>query len=221
MRHGDVRYFAEDGQAIPPEVVPLTDVGFTQAEYCRMAFHQTPLDVVINSGLIRTEQTSQLVIAGRAIAMRSDFRWREIQTGKMTDWASLPQEEIMKIVLGSLDDDITAETPFFKGETFGSCQSRVLEAWNDLLVQSDWRSALIVAHGVVNRLLLAHCLGAPLSSLGRIEQDACCLNLIEIDANSRPTVRLLNHTPWHVDKAHLRLSTFEKLLESFLKSRPA
>ena len=40
---------------------------------------------------------------------------------------------------------------------------------------------LVVAHGVVNRLILAKLLGAPLGALGKLEQDACCINLIEID----------------------------------------
>ena len=52
-----------------------------------------------------------------------------------------------------------------------------------------------VADGVVNRVLLTRMLGSGVGGVGAIEQDAGCLNVIDVDDQGRFLVRLLNHSP--------------------------
>ena len=55
--------------------------------------------------------------------------------------------------------------------------------------------------------------------LGKIEQDACCINLIDVADDGTPLVRLINFTPSNPLKAGMTLSTLEGLAAQFLGER--
>ena len=55
--------------------------------------------------------------------------------------------------------------------------------------------------------------------LGRLEQDAACINLVEIDGTGRPLLRMLNFTAYDACKQALRRSTLEGLYEQYLRGR--
>src|SRR5258707_1375759 len=63
-----------------------------------------------------------------------------------------PQRVEAAILGGFLGGQPSARFP--GGETFGALEERGGPAWRELLAQRDWRQVLIVAQGVVNRLLL-------------------------------------------------------------------
>jgi phosphoserine phosphatase len=219
MRHGDVEYFDTAGKPHRPETVPLTELGRAQARTAGAMLAVVPFDRVITSGLRRTDETAALVVENRGLAVTTEPRFREIETGRMSEWAAVPAEAVRQLILRGMDDRLTPESRFLAGETFLSCQQRVGEAWRDLIADRGWSSVLLVAHGVVNRVLLGYCLGMPLSTLGRVEQDAGCVNLIEIDDEGAALVRLVNHTPHDSAKDTLRLTTFEGLYDQLLRGR--
>ena len=65
MRHGDVTYFDDSGRTIDPETVPLNANGREQASAAGRVFaeQQVRFDRVIVSGLPRTVETAQRVLA--------------------------------------------------------------------------------------------------------------------------------------------------------------
>jgi probable phosphoglycerate mutase len=219
MRHADVEYFDPAGRPHRPETVPLTEAGRGQAEAAALALREVAFDRAVTSGLPRTEQTAQLILAGRGVPVEAEPRLREIETGRMSDWASVSPEMVLRVILGALPADLNPETRFLGGETFASLDRRVMAAWGALVARRDWRALLVVAHGVANRLLLARLLGAPLGALGRLEQDACCLNLVEVDDAGTPLVRLVNHTADNPHKLGMHLSTLEGLYRQYLQGR--
>jgi broad specificity phosphatase PhoE len=168
---------------------------------------------------LRTEQTARLILAQREVPLRSEPRFREIETGRMSEWAGVSAEMVMRTILGALSADLQSESTFFAGETFASLAQRVEEAWTALLARSDWRTVLVVAHGVANRMILTLLLGAPLAALGKLEQDACCVNLVEMDDAGTPLVRLINWTADNPNKLGMHLSTLEGLYQQFLQGR--
>jgi probable phosphoglycerate mutase len=219
MRHADVEYFDADGRPFRPETVPLTAVGEEQARAAGVALAEAPIDRAITSGLARTKATARLVLAEREIPVAEEPRLREIETGRMSDWEKASSGLVRRTILEALSEEVTPESRFLAGETFASCQARVGAVWDELLARPDWQALLLVAHGMVNRLLLARVLGTPLGSLGRLEQDATCINLIEFDDAGRPLVRLLNYTAYDPSKHVLRRSTLEGLYEQYLRGR--
>lgn len=80
------------------------------------------------------------------------------------------------------------------GESFADLAARVVPAFEAMTRQPD--DILIVAHAGVNRVILCHVLGLPLSDLMRLHQDYGAMNLIEPsrsgyalhDLNLRPAV---------------------------------
>ena len=213
MRHGEVDYFDAQGRAVDPHHVTLNDLGKRQAAAVGSALSNVPFDLAITSGLPRTEETARLVLAGRAVSITQEPRLREIEVAQLTDFA------VTGSILGALGAAPSPEARFFGGETFGSCSARAVAAWSDSIARKDWQTVLVVCHGIVNRLLLCHLLEAPMSSLGRIEQDAGCVNLIEVDAAGLPLVRIVNASVDDPAKETHTLSTLEALFHQYLRGR--
>ena len=213
MRHGEVDYFDAQGRAVDPHHVTLNDLGKRQAAAVGSALSNVPFDLAITSGLPRTEETARLVLAGRDVSITQEPRLREIEVAQLTDFA------VTGSILGALGAAPSQEARFFGGETFGSCSARAVAAWSESIARKDWQTVLVVCHGIVNRLLLCHLLEAPMSSLGRIEQDAGCVNLIEVDAAGLPLVRIVNASVDDPAKETHTLSTLEALFHQYLRGR--
>jgi broad specificity phosphatase PhoE len=79
----------------------------------------------------------------------------------------------------------------------------------------SWQNVLIVAHGAVNRAILADVLHAPIETMGHIEQDAGCVNMIDIDERGYGVIRLLNYTPYNSSKLGMELTTMERYFLEF------
>jgi probable phosphoglycerate mutase len=221
MRHGSVEYFDADGRPFRPDTVPLNAEGRRQAEAAAQELAGVPLDRAVCSGLPRSAQTAALVAGGRGltIEIRSDLR--EIEPGRLDreTLASLTAADVERYFLGSLSSVITPESRFLNGETFASLAARVIPCFETLLSERNWRRLLIVAHSVVNRLLLCRMLGAGLAGIGALEQDACCVNIVDLLEDGAALVRLVNHTPWTPVKNGLEHTTLEELYQQFLRGR--
>jgi broad specificity phosphatase PhoE len=207
-RHGEVSYFDRDGRPFRPDTVPLNDEGRSQAESTRDAIVSVPIDRVITSGLPRTDETATILLGSRGIAIERREALREIQTGRLRD---IPLESLEHSFVGAFTDGIHRDTRFLGGETFGSLVDRVLACFQELIADPTWRQLLIVAHGGVNRAILCHALGSGLTGFAAIEQDACCLNIIDFDSSGRFIVRLLNMTAYNLTKGGLERTTMERL----------
>jgi len=219
MRHGDVDYFDANGRPLRPESVSLNPDGRRQAEAAARELVAVPLDAVLTSGLPRSDQTAECVVAGRDLSIQRRPELREIETGKLAQLEGASPAETAKWFLGSLDEEITHETRFLGGESFGELRRRVGACLQTILADGAWRHLLVVAHGVVNRVLLAHFLGAELRAAARLEQDPGCINLVDVDAEGRFLVRLINHTPLNPLKAGETHSTMERLYLQYLRGR--
>jgi probable phosphoglycerate mutase len=219
MRHGDVDYFAPDGRPYRPAVVALNDQGRLQAEAAGHELAAIPLDRVVTSGLRRSVETAEFAVGPHKLVaeIRSDLR--EIEPGRLLSSANSSPEEVADAFLGALAGAVTADTPFLGGETFGALADRVWPAFTALLAEPGWWHLLIVAHGVVNRVLLTRMLGSGLAGIGAIEQDAGCVNVIDVNDDGRFLVRLLNHSPLNALKLGVELTTMERLYEQYLQTR--
>jgi probable phosphoglycerate mutase len=84
-----------------------------------------------------------------------------------------------------------------------------------ILAEPGWRCLLVVAHGGVNRVLLAHALGSGLAGFAALEQDPGCVNILDMDDAGRWLARLVNHTPYNAAKVGLELTTMERLYREY------
>ncbi len=219
MRHGDVDYFAPDGRAYPPTTVPLNAEGRLQAAAAGRELAAVPLDRVITSGLRRSVETAALALGPRGPSPEIRSALREIEPGRLLTTLAGSPAEIAQAFLGAIDAAVTCETRFLGGETFGEVADRVWPCFEELLADRNWRHVLIVAHGVVNRVLLTRMLGSGLAGVGAFEQDAGCLNVIDVEDDGRFLVRLLNHSPLNALKAGVEMTTMEGLFQQYLRTR--
>ncbi|HZZ10741.1 MAG TPA: histidine phosphatase family protein [Paraburkholderia sp.] len=218
MRHGDVTYFDDSGRAIDPETVPLNATGREQASAAGRVFaeQQVRFDRVIVSGLPRTIETAQRVLAETAqqIDLEIEPAWEEIRGGKL---GNIAPQDIEAAFLGVFDGIVPESTRFLDGETIGALFDRVLPALAALREDTSWDTALLVLHGGVNRAILSHALTAGgRTFFGHLAQATGCINALDVGTQSRDWVlRTINYSPPSPLHRDVRNTTMEMLYAQF------
>jgi probable phosphoglycerate mutase len=146
------------------------------------------LDRVITSGLPRTTETAAIVAAGREIEA-----WPELRELEGDRLSSIPPSELEIAFVHAFRGVVPNEKRFLNGESIGELFDRVLPALERLLSDREWDTALLVLHGAVNRAILSYALTGQRMFLGRFEQAAGCLNVL--DVGDEWIVRAVNVSP--------------------------
>ncbi|MDR5757428.1 histidine phosphatase family protein [Caballeronia sp. LZ035] len=220
MRHGDVTYFDDSGRAIDPESVPLNERGREEARAAGRAFaaQQVRFDRVIVSGLPRTVETAQRVLAetGQQIAIETWPDWQEIRGGKLKD---LTTADIERAFLSVFDGVVPEDTQFLGGETIGQLLDRALPAVARLRADPSWDTVLLVLHGGVNRALLSHAITAGgRAFFGHLSQATGCINALDVGEKAGDwVVHAINHAPPSPLHADVRNTTMELLYAQFIR----
>ncbi len=152
MRHGHVDYFSPD--MTDPRMVRLTDEGRAQAEAARDALQHAAFDLAVYSGLPRTKETAEIVLSGNDAppALIAHEGLEEIKSGWIK---ATTREELAARLAYSFDGAAEPGASFLpEGETFQAAEDRITAALRELILGKEWRSALIVAHEGVNRIIL-------------------------------------------------------------------
>jgi broad specificity phosphatase PhoE len=219
MRHGSVDYFTADGTPLPPHTVPLNDAGRAQADAAGAVFAAAGVrfDRVVASGLARTVETAQRVLAAAAqdVPIARDPRLEEIRSGRLD---AIAPDQLRAAFVGVFSAAANVESlQFLGGETVGAMLDRCLPAFDEVLADPTWRCALLVLHGGINRALLGHALTGGRTFLGRLEQSPACINVLDIGVDDI-VVRATNLAPTQWLHERERYTTMEKLLAQYVRS---
>lgn len=223
MRHGAVEYFDAQGHPYPPDDVPLTAAGVDQAQAmgAALAAAGVRIDRAVTSGLLRTRQTAQHVLAAAPAAVPIEH-WPQLAEIRPGQLASIPADQLGAAFVGAFAGPVARDTRFLQGESIGSLLDRTVPALQRLLAAEDWDTALLVLHGGVNRGLLSWFLTGEAVFLGGLEQSTGCLNIIDVgDTPADSVVRVVNFCPIEPLQTATRLSTMEHLLQKYLSLRAA
>jgi probable phosphoglycerate mutase len=217
MRHAEAAYrVGEAGAAPDPRAVGLTARGRREAEQMRGLLADVGFDFALCSGLPRTRETAALVLEGRDLPVEVEPGLEEVEAGRA---ALLPATRLAHPF-------VEAAAPgarFLDGEPFEAFRARVVEALERRLAQASWRRALFVCHGAVNRVILGWALGSDAPAWAALEQDSCCLNVLDVDVEPssgkllRRLVRAVNVTPWDLAKRDILLTTLEQTAVSLAR----
>lgn len=190
VRHGQVEGFEEkryNGQAD----VRLTPLGFQQFGALRERLRDKPVAAVYSSDLSRCLEGARLLAAPHGLQPVAVPALRELHIGH---WQGRTWEEIRRSHpaewQGRLADIVNFRVR--GAENLLDVRKRVRPVIRNLLDRHSGREIVIVGHGGVNRILLLDLLGAPLSSMFRLEQDFGCLNIIDYPPGRDGIIRLLN-----------------------------
>jgi probable phosphoglycerate mutase len=214
FRHGDVSYVTEDGKRVGDErLVPLTPLGIDQAAHMGRFMKDTFLDRAIFTGLRRTRETAQGILSGREIALEERPDFEEIQVTN----EGLATITHMNQIAYAYDEAHLPEARFIGGEKYSDFQTRVVRGLEQILAEPNWSNLALIAHGGTNRVILGWALGMGLRAGAMIEQDTCCLNIIDVDTDPetgeivRTLVRGLNVTTYDPTRQEDHLTTLETM----------
>lgn len=190
FRHGDVNYIQPNGERVrDSRGVDLTAKGRAEAEAMAAYLADFPIDRAVISGLPRTRQTAERLLAGRGLELHERPGLEEIRSAHnlaahQGGTAPAPAPEDLIAGAYALTGADKPGARYRGGELFTDFTDRVLRTMSELLSDLTWRSMVIVAHGGTNRAVLGWATGAALKAFEAFEQDTCCLNVIDIDQDT-------------------------------------
>ncbi|MEM9668293.1 MAG: histidine phosphatase family protein [Pseudomonadota bacterium] len=223
MRHGFVDYTSREVvETMDPSRARLTERGREEAKAAGTALAEVTFDLAIHSGLPRTVETMDIVLTEHpeAIPLEEETRFEELRSGQYINFQSA--EQLAAIMTFQVEQAGEPGATFLKGgEKFADAMLRIEDGLIDLLARPNWASALVVAHEMVNRLIMAWALKAPLGAAAGFEQDTGCINIIDFDltptANGpgaqieRAVIKAVNLTPANYLKNGMNLRSLEAI----------
>lgn len=220
MRHGDVSYFDSEGP-VEQTTVNLTKEGQKNAAMMGDLLKNSHFDRAICSGLPRTLQTAKLVLGDREEMLEINPEFKEYRTGNpmaLNTWALVEKE---LIYVNDMADEPGAR--YARGEVIADFHTKIITAFEKLLIEPGWTTLLLVAHGGVNSVILSWIFGDKKSNSARFEQDPACVNILDFDIIDqqikRKIIRTLNLTPYNLAKENHYYTTGEELIHSRPKKK--
>jgi alpha-ribazole phosphatase len=190
MRHGEV-----EGAEIPRynghADVPLSKRGIVQYHQLKERFAAMRISACYTSDLTRCAVGAEIIGSRLGLTPIRERNLRELDIGiwEGKSWAEL-MEEYPQEWRARLADITNYRAP--GGESLTDLSERVMPVIENIANRHQGEEVLVVAHGGTNRVILLNAIGAPLSSLFSIEQDYCCLNILDCYVDGKTVVKLLN-----------------------------
>lgn len=197
VRHGSTeanekRPFVLQGSEIDG---PLTPYGVRQAAALTRFLSPISFSAIYSSPMRRALETVREIAASRSLDVRKIEAFRECQVG---EWMGLSWDEIRQQdperCARFLADPASECHP--GGESFRDLRQRVLPTFDELLTRHPGENVLVLAHNLVNRVILATKLGIELRLARTIRQSNCCINVIEHGPAGTEVVTL--NSIWHL-----------------------
>ena len=215
LRHGAVEYLNPDGTVVEDaRRVALSATGREQAVRVAELLREVDFDRVVHSDLPRARETAEIVLGdGRAHALEPVQEFSEIEIGHLD---RVPSDRIHAEFTYGFESACELGASLARGEPFREFFERVVTRFELLIREPGWTRMLVVAHGGTNRAILSWMARGGLESLASFEQDECCLNVLDVDIVNgeipRRYVRVMNFTPYNLDKEGLFLTTLERII---------
>lgn len=224
MRHGFVDYTSREVvESRDPSRATLTPRGEEEARSAGLALAEIRFDLALCSGLKRTRQTAEIVLAAHPqdLVLENVPDFEELRSGQYINFES-PQQLAAVMTFQFEQAGQPGATFLEGGEKFSDAMARINAGLTALLMRPDWATCLLVAHEVVNRLILASILGAPLGASAGFEQDTGCINIIDFDLVpaedeaggariERAVIKAVNLTPANFLKNGMNLRSLEAI----------
>jgi len=190
IRHGEIAG-SEISRYNGQMEVPLTPKGLDQYHLLAERLKNFPVSACYTSDLSRCVQGAEILCNGREIPLQTRRELRELSFG---EWEGMAWTELAERFPEAWKNRMKGFVEFRApgGENLLDLRDRVVPAIHEIVARHPGEEVIVVGHGGVNRVILLDALGAPPSSMFRIEQDYGCLNIIDYYEDGNPVVKLLN-----------------------------
>ncbi len=196
IRHGEVeeRYHKVfGGSRIDMELSPL---GLRQADALERWLGETRIDAVYASPMLRVQQTMAPLLARRGLAPVVMEDLREVDFG---DWTGYRWEGVQEHFGISAFDwlEILETTGIANGESARALRERVRPCLLQVLNENPHRTAAIVCHGGIIRVILSLLLDLPLTRMAHFNIEYGSVTVVEIQPEKKHAIELelLNFQP--------------------------
>lgn len=188
--HTERRVFCGSGGKDPD----LTDTGRDQAKRAGEWIRALGVvDAVVSSPLRRTQETAGIIASALGLEVGLEPGFAEVAFG---DWEGHTFGEIHEKWPDDLQRwlDSTAVAPP-QGEAIDAARERVFEARDRLLAEHADRTVVLVSHVTPIKLLVADALGAPATSIYRMELAPASVTTIQYWPDGATSLRNFSHVP--------------------------
>lgn len=181
VRHGQTEWNvgAGGGERFRGRVdLPLDDAGLAQAKAVAERLADQPVAAVYSSPLRRAMETAQPTAQQLGLPVQPLPGLMDIHYG---DWQGLSHAEVAQahpdLYRRWLEKPHRVKFP--RGESLRQVRLRGMAALKEVSDRDAGQTILLVAHQVVNKVLICAMLGLSNANFWRIRQDNACLNIFE------------------------------------------
>ena len=191
VRHGEL-VTSKEWRYVGQMDVELNDAGKQQIKKLCSRLSSEQIDRIFSSDLNRTMESANIIGNKLVIVNEPMSEFREIDLGVWEGYTLGEIEEKFPDDLLKRSEDIM-DFRVENGESFSDVNKRVIPKIMDIIEDNVGKRILVVAHGGVNRIIIADALGLNINNIPRLEQNYACLNIIDY-YKTGPVVRLINET---------------------------
>ena len=158
--------------------IPLNDTGRAQARHLANVLASRRIDAAYSSPLSRATETAQIILEPHGIVAKNSDGLRDIDYGA---WTGIEDDEVAR--RWPDEHACWGRTPHTMrlpdGDMLIDVFKRAMAAVEDIAQHHQGQTIVVVAHRVVNKLLVLGMLTLGLERFPFIRQDNCCLNEFE------------------------------------------
>jgi len=191
LRHGEVEGEASIARGSGTDV-PLSAEGWRQMREVGTLIHDEGVQSVATSPLQRCHTFAAQFGQTHALPLTILPDMREIDFGH---WEGKGVEAIADKALLNAFFITPAAVTIPGGEPFDAFAARVLASWHAWLDTDTGAHRLLVVHGLVLRVLLAHLLGMPHDSLWRLHLPYAAWSRVSLLKGEQPRLLFMNRSP--------------------------
>lgn len=209
IRHGATTLSAEDRFAGATDV-SLSQTGINQAVALAERLAPGPMHAVYCSPMRRTMKTAEIIASPWNLRPEPVEALREISHGR---WEQRTRAEVEREFPGEYQ--AWEEDPFtfapVGGESGLAVLARALPALRAIVQQHPNQSVGVVSHKATIRLLIGSLLGFDLRGYrDRLDQQPCCLNILDFKDATRARLMLFNDIAHYEDQPESTTSALSK-----------
>lgn len=172
--------------------IGLSDWGHEQARRLAKRFAQTPIDAIYSSAMRRAVDTATPITSALGLELHQVPALHERSMGKL---AGASRDEFRHVftdaMIAWMAGDLNYTHP--TGESYKAMRRRGVPALTEILDRNDGRTVLVVAHGMLIRVLISSLVPEwPVSKLSDIKIDNCATNEFVWEGGNLKPIRLFD-----------------------------
>ena len=185
-----IRHGATDANMAKPYILqgctidlPLNETGKAQLYETSKRLSVIKFDAVYASYLKRARESAGIISSPHNLTPLVHQGIHEIDVG---EWEGLSWD-----IISQRDPEYyqhyikeTALTPYKGGESYSDVAERVMPAIHQLGRLNQSRRIVLVAHNIVNRVVIAHTMGLQLNTAKDLKQNNGCINILKWKDNA-------------------------------------